>query len=756
MADIDEALSQLGRQSHENAVPTDGDATANAQPTPCNTNPHNELTWHGAIAQGSGSVAVAGDVHGPIHTGSGDNVQNITQYVTNPLPIGNVLRDIGTLLLRNRLLIILTLAFQIPLAALFFAFRDRLLLSDWTYVLVAILMAVATWRWLKLTHERRIGRSFLLVGLITAGWVGLLGHQTWKAIHPARFSDEQFGIAVATFGEGANNTSSALGREITHQLVGGLEEAINQGTRDVVALDVATRRIGLVQNEIQATEEGKRVGAELVLWGKVLEEKTGSEIHFQVLEAPDITDNPDFPHTLLVEANMRSQVVFTSTNPVEVRKAVSAQNAAVVRYSLGLYYYLNLDFGSAVDQFERALGFAAPVTGTTALIDAAIVHYYLGKSYQFLERYEKAESALAEAARLNPKEPAIALAQAYNYRVMGLEVQRQQAIQHAIDLCNELPPNLLPAIYDRALAYEQQDNLEAALREYEAILRVQPDFFIAYLGSARLLARLGRFEEAMARYQQAQPLIEGQIRKQVWLNLDMGSLYAQQDKAENALVMYSRAIALDPALSMPHYLRAQLYEKLGMSDDALQDYRTLAEVSTQPHWAHETYAEYLRRTKNYPESIEQHLEALRYPVHNDAITHTRLGMAYAASNEQDFPRKEQQAQAAFEQALLSPGPNEPYIRREYGLVLEGFGRTVEAIEQFERSLQLDGYTDPATMLNLGQLYESEGNPTAAIDMYEKVLTQEGQISDDLIQKALERLANLLEMEGLYDEEQSPP
>ena len=713
-----------------------------------------EIRGSGAIAQGPGSVAVAGDVHGPIHTGTGNIVQNITQYVTNPPPIRTIFRDIGELFKRNRLLIGLTFALQIPLAILFFAYRDRYLLSDWIYLTLAFLLAFVGWRWLKLIRERppraTLRRSLYLTSLITLAWVSILSHQTWTMAHPRKFLDNQFGIAVSTFGEGTNSRSSRLGREITQQLLDDLNEAIRQESGRVrigkeTTRDPATLRIGVVREDLQATEDGERVGAELVLWGRVLEEKKGSEIHFQALETPDITDNPSFPQTMLVETGLRSKIALTSTNPVDVMNAVSAQNAVIIHYSLGLYYYLNLDFESAVDQFESALDYAKPATSKTNLVDPAIVYYYLGKSYQFLEKYEEAQAALEEAARLNPKEPAIALAQAYNQRAMGHEEEKQNALQRAIDLCNRLP-STKAVIYDRALAYEGQGDLEAALREYEALLREEPDFFIAYLSSARILSQFDRYDEAMARYQQAARLADGQAAKQAWLSLDLGSLYERMKQPDEALAQYSQAIALDPTLSGPYFRRAQFYEKTGMINAASQDYQKLAEISSQPHWAHETFAEFLRRTGNCTAAVDQYQEALRYPVFNNALTHARLGRAYACSDEQAFPDKQERANDEFKKALRAPGPDEAYIRSEYGWVLAGFGLNQDAIEQLKRSIEVNPGIDTVTMLNLGQLYETVGDTAMAMETYEKVVSRESEIPKEAFEKALQRLANLADKE----------
>lgn len=658
---------------------------------------------------------------------------------------------IGQFLKHNRWLWALVIVLETPLGILFFRYKDRFLLSWWAYLSLAILLAVVAWSWVKLFRARSssipVWRPLLIAGIATVVWSGLLGLQVWAALSPPKFSPNQFGIAVATFGEGPDFRITRRGRQISGLLYSDLSEAIMKTPE--LSRNVALTRIGVVRDIKQGLVDGERVGAKLVLWGQVLVGDEGVVIHFQVLQTPGMTDNPSFPQTMpVVRRYLESSIDVASTESLVVKEIASQQSLAITAFSLGLFYYLDPDYKTAAEQFKTALDHLQGDQEPAGVTNLGLVYYYLGKSYQMLGRFEQSQAMLDEAARLNPHDPAVVLGQAYNYRVLGQEEQKQQALEKAIALCNQRPSDEIPAIYDRALAYEAMEEHEAALREYRAILDLNPDFFIAYLSAARVLMHLNRpgdIKAALVMYQEAQTLAEGDPVKQVWLNLDVGQLYERIGQTDAAIQAYNHAVDLDPTLVTPYFCLAKLYEDMGIIDAAFLNYNKLIEVSYNPSWAHETFARFLYRIGNHKQAIEHYHEALRYPVYNDALIHTDLGLAYAVADEQDFPDKESRALAEFEAALQNPGSDEHYIRSVYGSVLVQFGYIDEAIAQFERSLELDTGIGVETRLNLGQMYQAIGEPEKARALYEGLVALGDQVPADMVQIAQDRLEGLEEM-----------
>jgi tetratricopeptide (TPR) repeat protein len=272
-----------------------------------------------------------------------------------------------------------------------------------------------------------------------------------------------------------------------------------------------------------------------------------------------MTDNPSFPHVIpIVRRPLQTSIDVETADSIKVKQIATRQSLAITAFSLGLYYYFDPNYPRAAEQFEIARAHLESGPGPADMTDLGLVYYYLGKSYQMLGKFEQSQEMLNRAAELNPDDPAAVLGQMYNYRVMGQEELEQQALERAIALCNQLPGDHIAAIYDRAIAYEAMEDDEAALREYRAIMRLDPTYFIAYLSAARALVRLDDPQTALGMLQETQALAEGDPVKQVWLHLDTGRVYEKIGQTEAAIQEYNQAVDLDPTLVTPYFYLASL------------------------------------------------------------------------------------------------------------------------------------------------------------------------------------------------------
>ncbi len=679
-------------------------------------------------------VNVGGSVYGPINTG--DVIQS---------PFHDCYQDLNQFLKHNRWLLSLVVTLEIPFALLFFQYKDRFLLSWWLYLPLALLLTVVAWSWVNLAGARfanySVWRPFVVASVALVVWVSLLGWQIQAALFPPQIPLYQFGIAVATFGEGPDFRVTPNGRQISELLYNQLDESIkNLGLADVIALT----RIGIVRDSDQGHIDGARVGAKLVIWGQILEGDDGVVILFQILETENLTDNPSFPQTLpVVRPPLQGRVEIESTNSLAVKQITEPQIVAITAFSLGLYYYFDPSYKLAAKQFEIARENLEKPHEITNVINLGLVYYYLGRSYQLLGEFKDSQKMFGHAAEFSPEDPAIQLGQMYNYRVFGEDELKQQTLEKIINLCKELAKDYVPVLYDCALAYEVMEDDEAALREYKAIIKINPEFFIAYLSAGRILAQLDRFDEAEDMYRKAQDLADGNLTRQAWVYLDTGQLYEKREQNKAAIEAYNRAIELDNTLAMPRFHLAELYSKMGIIDAAVVNYKKLTEMSDNPYWAHSIFADFLCGIGHYNDAIEHYLEALRYggPYH-EPLLRAHLGRAYAAVDEQSMPDKKSRSLNEFELTLQNPGPNEAYIRSNYGSVLFQFGDVDKAISQLERSLELNPEIDIETRLNLGHMYQTIGELEKATILYQSIIEQGDQIPEDRRQIAEKRLKEL--------------
>lgn len=106
---------------------------------------------------------------------------------------------------------------------------------------------------------------------------------------------------------------------------------------------------------------------------------------------------------------------------------------------------------------------------------------------------------IAQAVRLDPKNPAIHLNLGEAYRRLGRWDQAVACYERTL----ALQPDNAAAYNNLGLAHKQAGRLEAARGHFERALALQPDSADACNNLARALMATGRIDEAVARYRQA-------------------------------------------------------------------------------------------------------------------------------------------------------------------------------------------------------------------------------------------------------------
>lgn len=190
---------------------------------------------------------------------------------------------------------------EIALAILFYQYKDWYKISWFFYLSLALLLIGVIWGWYKVwtaqSSNISIRNSLLLSLIFTVASGSLIGFQVQESLKP--LSQDKFGIAVATFGKGPDFQEMRDARELSEILYEDMRNAVRDTPELSGKIDLI--QLGIIQNESQGEQEGKRVGAELILWGRKLESDGGAILHLHVLEAPGFTNDSSSPRVLPVD-----------------------------------------------------------------------------------------------------------------------------------------------------------------------------------------------------------------------------------------------------------------------------------------------------------------------------------------------------------------------------------------------------------------------------------------------------------------------
>ena len=279
----------------------------------------------------------------------------------------------------------------------------------------------------------------------------------------------------------------------------------------------------LLEGSVRRAGDRVRVIAQLIhapeqtpLWSKTYERPLTDVLRIQEEIADDLT------------RSLSIRLLPTGTSPPPQR---SVNLESYDKYLLGLH---ELGKGTRDGRYQAIAYFKQGIASDPS---NARIHAALGQAYHAVVTYYSSPAEVMPLAR--------------------------EAAQRAL----ALEPGLAAArvtLGDVLLLFDW--DWPAAEREYRRALEINPSLPAAQLGYATYLATLGRFDEAIARVQQAylfDPLSLGSRNEALWIYYYSGRM---RDTAEQAL----NTIELEPAAGLPYAMLALAYAHLGQRAEAFQ------------------------------------------------------------------------------------------------------------------------------------------------------------------------------------------
>ena len=216
-------------------------------------------------------------------------------------------------------------------------------------------------------------------------------------------------------------------------------------------------------------------------------------------------------------------------------------------------------------------------------------HLKLGLLYFSRNDYKQSEEILTKAIRLQTHNPQAYHILAWNYRKKG---DTASAIRNYL-IAADQNPDYFEAYMELGFLYHCKHN-RLAIDYYNNALNVQPDNIQALYNLAMFYQETGDYEKALEKYRmmlQINPNHKFALHNMGWIYL------VKQDKFEEAVTFFTKAIEQDSTYVEAVYNRGCSFEQLKKYDYARQDYM---------------YS--LRLANNYPLAIDglNRLDKLQY------------------------------------------------------------------------------------------------------------------------------------------------
>ncbi|XP_048585429.1 uncharacterized protein LOC5512045 isoform X2 [Nematostella vectensis] len=428
---------------------------------------------------------------------------------------------------------------------------------------------------------------------------------------------------------------------------------------------------------------------------------------------PDVSDYHMARGKLLLEQKKLDLASFHVKQAAQLNQGLgaSATQQAVVHSFLK-------NFDQAIDVLERA----------TRVKPSAQIFVLLGKTNMKAKRFEDAISSFLKAIEIltpwNSRNP-MPLEAAGVYFLIGMCQSEVHNDSGALDAYNEaikVNPDYAEAFYQRGLTKMKLSHTKG-VHDFNRALAINPKLFQAFLSRAAYYGMKGRYSKGIMSCNEAIKLQPQSVRAYLY----RGALKYHIKAFGLAVKDLTEAVAIDCRCSLAYFNRAVCHHEMKYFQKALMDYGTVMLLETNPNLkVLQNRGLLYLEIGDIENALEDFKAAAKVSTLNPKIRHT-LGLCYHKLN------KLEEAVAAYDDALkIDPFFVEAYNGR--GNALMDFGHeqgNVLGRRDYLKALHLDPLCLSARV-NLAYNLQVEGKFQAAWNQFSAAIA-----IDSTCQAALE-------------------
>ncbi|MBE9066530.1 tetratricopeptide repeat protein [Leptolyngbya cf. ectocarpi LEGE 11479] len=217
-----------------------------------------------------------------------------------------------------------------------------------------------------------------------------------------------------------------------------------------------------------------------------------------------------------------------------------------------------------------------------------------------------------------------------------------------------------------------------------------------------------RYDEAIASYQKAIALDPDYAT--AYNNL--GTTYSELKQYDDAIASYQKAIALDPDYAKAYSNLGTTYSDLKQYDDAIASYQKAITLDPDDATAYNNLGNTYSDLKQYDDAIASYQKAIALDP-DYATAYNNLGNTY------DDLKQYDEAIASYQKAI-EIDPEYDYAHDRLGWVYLLYDQLDKAQQSFEKAVSLDE-TDRSYILNLGLVHARKNNLESAHDCWQRGL-----------------------------------
>ncbi len=210
----------------------------------------------------------------------------------------------------------------------------------------------------------------------------------------------------------------------------------------------------------------------------------------------------------------------------------------------------------------------------------------LAEIYQYKKQYSEELGYREHVVKLQPDNSVVRVRLATVYLMQGRTEEATSIYQNAMADNPQLPIWVYNQLGN---ALVQKNRVNEAITIYEKAIELYPDNFRLYLHIAPLYTQTSDLDSAIESYQQAiyQNAMADNPQLPIWAYNQLGNALVQQDRVNEAIAIYEKAIELYPDDCNLYQKVATLYTQVGNLDSAIESYQQA--IKLKPDLPFHTY-----------------------------------------------------------------------------------------------------------------------------------------------------------------------
>ena len=259
-------------------------------------------------------------------------------------------------------------------------------------------------------------------------------------------------------------------------------------------------------------------------------------------------------------------------------------------------------------------------------------HYNLGEVYIELTRFSESLFSLKEAIRINPKHRSAYYQLGFALVQMGRDEDAIEPLETSLRLdprSQATRRRLAEAHTNISILLGKRKQFKESMRHIQSAIDVVPDYGPAHLSMGICFTDLGRYQEALKKFQEALQLDKNLA---VDANYNFGIVYSKLGDPGKAIKHYKEAIKVNPKSALPNLNLGMIYAKQKNYQEAIQPLRTAIRVS--PKMAREANFKLgvaLMKLQRYQEAVKPLREAVHITPNNEKVRDFLADGLYHAS-----------------------------------------------------------------------------------------------------------------------------